>query len=1018
MPDADINNFSTAQKDAIRRAVLYWTEQLGMPAATAQSPVLRFVNSDSFGINANGASAHDSTLGKANTMSRIIDGASPTRPGGIDARVLIIDTGGFFLGGSPNQVDGTRTLESVSVHELAHTLGLINRNVVPNGADITAPGTFASNDPFTDLLTNQSLPNNFADFAGPNAAAVFGADVPVQPNDTHTLVPFHTMTRAYFDSAKGVEVDYRNSTGFLPVELAIMRDMGYDLTLSEHFGSAFYQDGTGPQVTAGASAPTKAYGVGVYVQADNLDLLVGGDQLVSGLNGTGVRIGGGQERVLHRGAAPPAVIDPATFSGNTVTIDAAVRIEANGENGIGVLQSAGANNVIVHRGVITANGPNGRGIVFTFGDQNLGFSTAGGADYQVTSDDYANRPMAERVDVTGQIIAQNGAGVAFEIDDSAAFGELNIMQGADIQGNIVSNTRSFSTFDSAFYNEPVLNFGYTPDANGQRTLTPDVAFQFNYDGDIAGTRPFDGRLRGGVTELDGSATFSSVIIDQPATLGGTGVVAASGGLTINGAVNPGNGPGIGTLDIVGNVINSATGTLHIDSDSTGTTPGVNNDLLRVTGTALIAGGDAEVSGDGQEVAAGSVYTFLEADTLTVVTPLTFTHDLVNRTVVGDFDGINYRYVVLRDVAFADLGESFNQMNVGEYLDAVGADPDVAPIIDALNALPFDADVQTTLDQLTGEAYGTQVAARLQDTSAFLDLMTGALRGDTACRTCARVRPHTVGFWTQGYGWGSSIQSDGNARSSQHSAGGSVFGLTKQYDDGYSGGVFYAFDGMRSAVEQLGSSIDTETHRFGLHAECCTYEGFLRLLAMGSVSDSNARRSVAFGAGGATVMEQNAAQMDGWAGSVDLEGGRTLSTKYGCVQPIIGCRYVHLGQDAFTESGGATRLSVSDVDLDIFRSRLGADSMVRLTHWWNTSATLAAFWQHDYLNPVASYNATFVDADQAVFAARGAGLGRDRLTLAPGLNCWQGNVRMWTTYLLDANEVAVLHSGAGGIEFVW
>lgn len=1005
---ADIVAPSAAQTAAFSRAFEYWTDVLNLPPAAGNpaAPVIRVVIRNVGLVNANALAFDDPSRDQGLVMSRILDGDTTPGPDGIDGRVIFFNPPGGFSLNPTTQLDGSATYEAIAIHEIAHALGIANVSfVVPQtgGAfDLNGAVTTTDNEPFTDLLQNINVGGNRAEFAGTNARAVFGGaggpvSPPVQVNDTHLIIPFHTMTRgSSIPPGGGAAADFRNSPAFLPVELALMKDLGYNITLSDHFGSAYYQDNVTD--STGSSTPTARFGVGVYIQSDGSTITVDGNQTVSGDYGTGVRINGGQEGVEQNSNG--TVLSVATTNGNMVTVEQGVTIDASGTGGIGLLQSAGANNVIIHRGDITANGAGGRGMVFDLGSDNL---------FNPISQAFYGLPAATQVDITGSIAS---SGNAIEVGGNSFVQTFNIMNGASISGDIVNGSG---------FTGSVVVFGRQADASGQAiAASSDANFQFTFNDDIQ-TRVlpvFGGvmsaQLAGGETTLNGLNNFEIMVIDAPATLSGTGAVATESGILHQGTIAP--GPAIETFDIVGDML-TQNGMHEVDINSAGTTPGVNSDLVTVTGTNQIDGGQVAVSSGGEEIAVGSVYTFLQTGTLVVNTPFLFSDDMVNRAVVGDFDGTDYRFIVIRDAAFGVVGQSFNQMSVGGYLDAVAANPDVTALNTLINGLPFDADVQNALDQLGGEVYGTQLATRLNSTSTFLDLVTTQLRSSASEGCCRRAPQGNLSFWNQSYGWGGAIQTDGNAHGAHNSAGGTAFGLTETYGDAIAG-VFYGYEGAYLSVGDLRSTIQSDIHRYGCHVATRSDEGYLRLLAMGGHVDSDASRTVVIGSGGG-IAETNHANIDGWSASLDMEGGRSFCIPYGCLQPIVGWRYMHLDQSSFTESGaGVSRLAVSGSDFDLFRTRVGFDAMVRLTSWWNTSASLTSFWMHDFVDPIPGYSAALAVADQASFAARGTTVGRDHLVLSPGLNCYQGNVRLWANYLLDANHANVLHTGAGGMEVVW
>ncbi len=124
---------------------------------------------------------------------------------------------------------------------------------------------------------------------------------------------------------------------------------------------------------------------------------------------------------------------------------------------------------------------------------------------------------------------------------------------------------------------------------------------------------------GGTTTVDGTLMSQSPVAIQGGTLRGTGTIAGS--LTNSGGtVAPGNSPGF--LDITGNYIQGAGGTLNLEiAGRNANAPQF--DRLRVSGTADLDGVIRETLLDGFQPTPGDDYTVLTSAGLTVRPMLTY-----------------------------------------------------------------------------------------------------------------------------------------------------------------------------------------------------------------------------------------------------------------------------------------------------------------------------------------------------------------------------------------------------------
>jgi hypothetical protein len=516
------------------------------------------------------ATAHNALVfgEMTNAYARLVAGEDEYafRPHGMDG-VIVFQPGNDGI--TLNEYDTTpltqlpsalHQLEITAVHEIGHLLGMTMGNM-----------------PYATHVLYESDPPLAT---GDQAVNIYGQPgIPVDAaNVSHTLLPYHVITRS-----RPFGKSYRN-VFFGPAELALFADMGYpDLDLSQQFGRAFYQDGTNTlEQVSGTFQSSADFATGVFLQADQRAITITGDVAISGHAGTGVRISantfGTEVPVLH---------------GNTVTIAPDTTINVDGQNGIGVLASAGEANHLIVRGNIVANGPAGRGLVFDFG-----FSRSGPVD-QVSSQDY-NDYLVANVDITGEVAAQGGLGNAIEIGRTAAIDKVNIMAGASILGNVISHALTTDTL-----NRPTITFGRLADENGAATEAHDPGFNFSYEGEIGGTTLTAANLVGGTTTLQANSAFQHLTIEPHATLHASGTIDTSAGTSLN----------QGTI--------SGTGTLRGNWVDQGTiAPGDSSGEMTINGNLLKNGGNMVIELAGHQ----DDYGFPLHDQLLVTGNLTFGND--------------------------------------------------------------------------------------------------------------------------------------------------------------------------------------------------------------------------------------------------------------------------------------------------------------------------------------------------------------------------------------------------------
>jgi uncharacterized protein with beta-barrel porin domain len=576
-------------------------------------------------------------------------------------------------------------------------------------------------------------------------------------------------------------------------------------------------------------------------------------------------------------------------------------------------------------------------------------------------------------------------------------------------------------------------------------------------------------IQSGRLAINGSIT-SDVAIDPGAMLGGNGII--TGNVTNNGTLGPGNS--IGTLTINGNYTDTAGSTMQVQINNAGSTPGVNNDLTVVNGTATLNGATVNVQAPPGTYTPGTKYIFLEATTLngtyssiTGLTGLNVHAELgYGDILVGSTDYMTAYFTLMSNQSnFAAVAQTFNQYGVANYIDAnsLNATPEMQALIDELNELTVP-EQRAAFDQLTAQVNGTIAQLNVQDTT-FLYMMlrrrvgsafaAGGLSGpgggyvmnggptsgsgmaggsyggasvmpvsQTTGRPAANwVMPlgrsyPTWGGWSAGYGLGGSAQSDGNASGGVYGSAGTITAIERPLDENNLLGFFGAYSNMSLRLTCLPQSASANQGQLGSYY--LRDMGKSYFLAAGSAGFTGYRetRQMAFCDLRATANGSYC----GWTPSAYLERGMRWQRGGTTLQPYGALQYIYVRQNAFTETcAGLLNQSVDGIDTHALRGLLGS----RLSQVWETKTgtvfvpELRAAWMHEFLAPSTTLNAVFAPIGGGSFAARGLNFGRDWALLGGGTQyIYSQRVSLFANYDLLFNANQAWNAGSGGVQYTW
>ncbi len=287
------------------------------------------------------------------------------------------------------------------------------------------------------IIDNYGLTNYSSAYDGSSFyPSVYGLPIhPADDIDDSEIDISHIELRNSFMSHQ----DYRNWLIPMEAELAVLKDMGYNIHLRKYFGKSYYLDGIKDTYTAGFSEwdgtsytgnPSNVeQAVGIHIYGDENNITQASDILTRGDGSFGVRIDGIK---------------------NTYTVNSGNKINADGKENIGIGVTWGKNHIInvEKNAVVTAKGDEGIAASFDFGTNIFGFYQDQKGSYFAYEPtfDISNAPSNEHnealikdFNISGTL---EGKKAAIYISDNAHVKNINIKKGAKINGDIISEWNS------------------------------------------------------------------------------------------------------------------------------------------------------------------------------------------------------------------------------------------------------------------------------------------------------------------------------------------------------------------------------------------------------------------------------------------------------------------------------------------------------------------------------------------------------------------------------------------------
>lgn len=525
-------------------------------------------------------------------------------------------------------------------------------------------------------------------------------------------------------------------------------------------------------------------------------------------------------------------------------------------------------------------------------------------------------------------------------------------------------------------------------------------------------------MRGVQWTLSGTSSFNSATIDSgilgisgvhngPVAISAPGTLAGSG--TIGGTVaNDGTiapGSGVATLTITGGYNHAAGAAYEADIEAGG-----GADRLDIGGTTTLNGGTVRISSAPGAYTSGSLYTILDAGTVTGAFDAIESDSIfLIPTLVHNPTSVQVSVQALPFTAFA---ETPNQQAVAGFLDAtVGtASGDYLTVIDEIDSLS-ESEYRTALDTISGDVYGSLTGLSVQSQTLFFTTIADRL-DDYASRARrdgpvadapmqvagtdlsaafgggngVSVTGDKGGYWLLGYHALGSVDGSANAAGSDYvtsgAAGGVDFRVEPEFLLGVSVGVsrldadFDDRSGARGDVNNYSLAGYGRYEKGPFNLDLAFSNGFQR---------NHVTRPISFG----SVDRTASADYNGYALSTLAEAGYEFRpTERLSIRPLANLQYAWLMTESFTESGAdSLNLTTDSLTTNSLRAGLGA----RLTYEHALESggrvipAVRALWTHELLDTDVTYNSSLPGANTGrEFPVAGVETSRDRAVLGAGV----------------------------------
>ena len=697
-----------------------------------------------------------------------------------------------------------------------------------------------------------------------------------------------------------------------------------------------------------------------------------------------------------------------------------INISAN--EGVGILVSAPGNTLDI-KSDITASGTNGIAVKI---DNTQPVESRNSADsYQPNK--------IENLNVSSTL---KGSQASIYISENADVGQIKIMNGASLEGDIISYSSGFTD----------LKFGIK-ETDGDLS-SQDSEFNLSYNNCIQGENSINMHIYGGNLEFNGTAEVQGIMIQGDSSLKTGGAILSGTGTYILTAKENGQrgslfndgtfdlGKGINKIYITGNYSQGGNAYLNVDFDTNGEsdkliitdgsatldghltlTPQVdyyyNNQKITID---IVEGAITSNSINGEKVHFNNISPVLEFSLNTTDT----SDELVSQ---GQYIiNVKRKKQGYQSVATDDITSGIGQA-IDIYTQKQNENPQLTISVDKqalLNTLdnPIvpsnltgeDAtayakkEINSNLKKLNPNVVSSQAQAVIETHTTLNNLVsvtsslnTGSMSMNTPVSRRVgglgpnRVEPPKYNSWRNivipfaGY----TDQHNGSNGYTNHNSG--VIGaIERTFANGLTHGYHAALN--HQSTSDSGSTVKGEGLYFGAHASYAPADwngwslfGSARL----GVEQMRSHRNVAILGTGGLYTGRVDSDWTGFSGSLNL--GTALTKEHGVLisGPFAALDYSFVHRPGTTETGAAYRAYLEGATYDSLRTQLGYRLVTKPkaldsydSTQWQAHASVA--WNHELLNDNGTTTYQLVEFPGTTIEDDVETYGRDSMSIAAGV----------------------------------
>lgn len=484
-------------------------------------------------------------------------------------------------------------------------------------------------------------------------------------------------------------------------------------------------------------------------------------------------------------------------------------------------------------------------------------------------------------------------------------------------------------------------------------------------------------------------------------------------------------PGAAVTHVVGGTfVQTSSGTLTLRISPS------NNDILQITGSALLGGTLTPTVGSSATLPIGQLYQVITAqgglsgsfETLTQPPGLApgtrfdalYASTALNLVVTPSSYG---------NLGLAGLPQTPNQRAVGSALDAIRPAAGVAmsatqsAIYTPLYTLT-GAGVVQALEQLAPTIYGDSLMAGRDSWY----LVGGAISEQLAARRGARggdnaqiaPGPRNTTIWLTGLGQFGDVKSNDTSGYSS-STGGIVTGIDMPLTPALTIGAALGFT-HQSGSSKNAASFGGDALQFELYGSLRQGIAFLDIQAGGSFFEGTATRPLlAHGT-------QAKGETSGAAGGGSSRAGVRLELAEWQIEPSLSLTGVSLNQGSLTETqAGPVGLSVGRASVGSLQTLVGmrVERRIALSETMTLVPSADVGWLHEYLDTQAAIRSSFVGTPSAAFSVQSPSVGHDAAVVALRAGLEQiGPFSLYASYTGTLNGNSTAQTVSAGLRIIW